>query len=83
MKLRIALAQLDLLVGDVDGNTVRLLDAAREAHAAGATVLLTPELALAGYPPEDLLFHLGFRRQVEAALQRLAAEAPPLYLVAG
>ena len=83
MKLRIALAQLDLLVGDVDGNTVRLLDAAREAHAAGATVLLTPELALAGYPPEDLLFHLGFRRQVEAALQRLAAEAPPLDLVAG
>jgi len=83
MKLCIALAQLDLLVGDVDGNTARLLDAAREAHAAGATVLLTPELALAGYPPEDLLFHLGFRRQVEAALQRLASEAPALDLIAG
>ena len=49
MKLRIALAQLDLLVGDVDGNTTRLLAAAHEAHAAGATVLLTPELAVEIY----------------------------------
>jgi NAD+ synthase (glutamine-hydrolysing) len=83
MALRIALAQLDLLVGDVDGNTARVLDVARQAHAAGASVLLAPELALAGYPPEDLLFHSGFRRQVEQALVRLCQEAPPLDLIAG
>ena len=83
MKLRIALAQLDLLVGDVDGNATRLLEAARTAHAGGASLLLTPELSLAGYPPEDLLFHRGFRRQVEAALGRLAREAPALDVVVG
>lgn len=83
MTLRLALAQLDLLVGDVDGNAGRLLGAAKTAYAAGAALLLSPELALAGYPPEDLLFHSGFRRQVKTALDRLAREAPPLDLVAG
>jgi NAD+ synthase (glutamine-hydrolysing) len=71
--LRLALAQSDLLVGDIAGNTTRLLALAGEARAAGAQLLLTPELAVAGYPPEDLLFHRGFRRQVDAALARFAA----------
>ena len=71
--LRLALAQSDLLVGDIAGNTARLLALAGEARAAGAQLLLTPELAVAGYPPEDLLFHRGFRRQVDAALARFAA----------
>ena len=71
--LRLALAQSDLLVGDIAGNTTRLLALADEARAAGAQLLLTPELAVAGYPPEDLLFHRGFRRQVDAALARFAA----------
>ena len=71
--LRLALAQSDLLVGDIAGNTTRLLALAAEARAAGAQLLLTPELAVAGYPPEDLLFHRGFRRQVDAALARFAA----------
>jgi len=71
--LRLALAQSDLLVGDIAGNTTRLLALADEASAAGAQLLLTPELAVAGYPPEDLLFHRGFRRQVDAALARFAA----------
>ncbi|NBU26173.1 MAG: NAD+ synthase, partial [Gammaproteobacteria bacterium] len=71
--LRLALAQSDLLVGDIAGNTARLLALADEARAAGAQLLLTPELAVAGYPPEDLLFHRGFRRQADAALARLAA----------
>lgn len=75
--LRIFLAQYDLCVGDVDGNSRRVLAAATEAAAAGAHVVLLPELALAGYPPEDLLFHSGFRRQVQAAMQRLCADAPP------
>ena len=71
--LRLALAQSDLLVGDVAGNAARVLASAAAARAAGADLLVTTELALAGYPPEDLLFHRGFRRQVEAALSQVAA----------
>ena len=69
--LKLFLAQYDLCVGDVDGNTSRVLEAAERAAASGADLVLLPELALAGYPPEDLLFHSGFRRQVQAAVRRL------------
>ena len=80
--LRIALAQIDLLVGDVDGNATRVADTAARAAAAGAGLVVFPELTLAGYPPEDLLFHRGFRRQVEAALARcVAASARPAMLL--
>jgi NAD+ synthase (glutamine-hydrolysing) len=80
--LRIALAQIDLLVGDVDGNAARVAETAARAQAAGAGLVVFPELTLAGYPPEDLLFHRGFRRQVEAALARcLAAAAQPAILL--
>lgn len=68
--LRIALAQVNLLVGDVGGNTARVLQSAAEADAAGADLVVFPELTLAGYPPEDLLFHRGFRRQIDSALAR-------------
>jgi NAD+ synthase (glutamine-hydrolysing) len=74
--LRIFLAQYDLCVGDVEGNSQRVLSAAQAAAEHGAHVVLLPELALSGYPPEDLLFHSGFRRQIQAAMQRLCAEAP-------
>ena len=73
--LRIALAQLDLLVGDVQGNLTQLVRAARvaqEEHRADLT--LFPELALSGYPPEDLLFHRGFRTQIDGALEQLCGE---------
>jgi NAD+ synthase (glutamine-hydrolysing) len=73
--LRLLLAQCDLTVGDIDGNAARMLAAAGAAAAAGADLVMLPELALAGYPPEDLLFHSGFRRQVRAALDRLCREA--------
>jgi NAD+ synthase (glutamine-hydrolysing) len=72
-RLRLALAQSDFLVGDIAGNAARMLAALEAARAAGADLLITPELALAGYPPEDLLFHRGFRRQIEDALARVAA----------
>jgi predicted amidohydrolase len=49
-------------VGDLAGNAVRILDLARRARDAGAQVLLTPELALCGYPPEDLLMRPDFYR---------------------
>src|SRR5579883_1807442 len=69
-RLRIGLAQLDLLVGDVQGNAARIIETAENARAALAPDLLVfPELTLSGYPPEDLLFHRGFRRQVEKGLE--------------
>ena len=68
--LRIALAQLNLFVGDVAGNTQRLIDTSAEARdRLQADLVLFPELSLCGYPPEDLLFHKGLRRQVTAALE--------------
>ena len=80
--LRIALAQVNLLVGDVGGNAARVLQSAAEARAAGADLVVFPELTLAGYPPEDLLFHRGFRRQVETALARcLESKDTPAMLV--
>jgi len=73
--LKIALAQLDFLVGDVRGNAAKVIASARHARRElGADLVLYPELTLSGYPPEDLLFHRGFRRQIEAGLAHLRAE---------
>jgi NAD+ synthase (glutamine-hydrolysing) len=66
--LNLAFAQLDFVVGDVPGNVARIVAALGEARSAGADLVVFPELALCGYPPEDLLFHAGLRRQVGAAL---------------
>jgi len=79
--LGIALAQIDLLVGDVQGNAARVIAAARAQ--LGADLVLLPELALSGYPPEDLLFHRGFRRQVEAGLARVRAQADAAAVLLG
>ena len=81
--LTLALGQHDYVVGDVDGNAGRVLAAAREAQARGADLLMVPELALSGYPPEDLLFHSGFRRQIDQALARLCREEPGIDLLVG
>jgi NAD+ synthase (glutamine-hydrolysing) len=75
MSLRIALAQLDFLVGDVQGNAARVIETARSARSErGAGLVVFPELTLSGYPPEDLLFHRGFRRQIAESLERLREE---------
>ena len=82
--LRIALAQLDLLVGDVQGNAARVISTARRAHEElRAQLVLFPELALSGYPPEDLLFHRGFRRQTEEGLARLRRELTDAAVMVG
>ena len=75
--MKLALAQLDAVVGDLAGNAAKILDHARRAHAAGAGVLLTPELSLTGYSPEDLLLRPGFCRASAAALGELATRLPP------
>ncbi|MBB6094929.1 NAD+ synthase (glutamine-hydrolyzing) [Povalibacter uvarum] len=82
--LRIALAQLNLFVGDVSGNTQRVLDAAARARdELKADLVLMPELSLSGYPPEDLLFHTGLRRQVESALKRVREETRGIAAMVG
>jgi len=73
-RLRIGLAQLDLLVGDVQGNATRVIETARNAQVMATDLLVFPELTLSGYPPEDLLFHRGFRRQVDAGLEAVRRE---------
>jgi NAD+ synthase (glutamine-hydrolysing) len=71
-KITVALAQLDLLVGDVTGNTQKILDyAARARDDWQADLIVFPELSVCGYPPEDLLFHSGLRRRVEHAMETI------------
>ena len=70
---RIALAQIDTRVGDVDANAQAVLDWARTAAQAGADLVVFPEMTLTGYPIEDLALRASFRRGAEAALQRTAA----------
>jgi NAD+ synthase (glutamine-hydrolysing) len=81
--LKICLAQLNLFVGDVDGNAQRIVAAAREAQQPGAHLVMFPELALAGYPPEDLLFHSGFRQQVQSAIARVCREVAGIDVLFG
>ncbi len=71
--VKVALAQLDLVVGDVGGNTARLIETARRARDAHhADLVVFPELSVCGYPPEDLLFHAGLRRAVEKAIKEIS-----------
>jgi NAD+ synthase (glutamine-hydrolysing) len=84
MSLRIALAQLNLFVGDVGGNAQRVIDTAADARdRLKADLVLFPELALSGYPPEDLLFHKGMKRQVAAALERVRSEVKGVAVMVG
>ena len=71
--VRVALAQINPTVGDLDGNVRLLLEAAASAHAQGARVMVAPELALTGYPPEDLLLRPAFMRACADKLAELAA----------
>ena len=83
-RLRCVMAQLNLVVGDVDGNTSRIVAAADEARdRSRADVVLLPELAVSGYPPEDLLFHSGMRTQVTHSIERLRREVRGITLIAG
>ena len=71
--MRLALAQMNTVVGDLDGNAQRIADTLLEARSAGADLVLFPELAVTGYPPEDLLLRPAFVRAARTAVDRIAA----------
>ncbi len=77
--MKIAIAQVNFLLGDFAGNVEKLVDVAARAQIQGAALVVTPELALCGYPPEDLLFRHDFREACAEALinlcDRLHADA--------
>ena len=73
--MRLALAQINTTVGDLDGNRERILTRLAEAKDAGADIALFPELAVTGYPPEDLLLRPSFVRAAEHSLAQIAREA--------
>jgi NAD+ synthase (glutamine-hydrolysing) len=81
--MRIALAQIDTVVGDLDGNRERIVGRLQEAREAGADLVLFPELAVTGYPPEDLLFRPEFLRQARRSLDQIAAEATDIAALVG
>lgn len=86
MKTRIALAQINVTVGDFAGNVAKIVAAARAAHNDGAKLLIAPELALSGYPPEDLLLRPAFYAASAAALADLATQLKPfagLHVIVG
>src|SRR5215467_1311533 len=73
--MRLALAQINPVVGDLDGNRDLILAQLQEAKAQGADLVLLPELAVTGYPPEDLLLRPGFVRAAESRVEAIAREA--------
>ena len=81
---RIAIAQVDLCVGDIDGNTELVLEyISRARDSAGADTIIFPELALTGYPPEDLLLRPHLHVQVEQALQRVMRGSQGISVILG
>ena len=81
--MKIAIAQINCTIGDLAGNAVKIADYAQRAKQQGAAILLTPEMSLCGYPPEDLLLRDGFYQACDDALQELARQAQNIILVIG
>ena len=82
--LRIALAQLNVWVGDIEGNARQMINAAmtaRDDH--GADLVVFPEMALIGYPPDDLLLRRGLPRAIDTALERLTHQLTGITAVIG
>jgi len=81
--MRLALAQINSVVGDIDGNAVRIVDWLGRARAENADVVLFPELAVTGYPPEDLLLRPGFVRAARRAVDGIAKETRGVTVLVG
>ena len=82
--VKVALAQVDLAVGDVAGNTQKIIDyAIRARDEMGADLVVFPELSVCGYPPEDLLFHVGLRYKVENAIAEIRSTLSGISVLLG
>ncbi|MEB4591022.1 NAD+ synthase [Candidatus Thiothrix sp. Deng01] len=81
--MRIALAQLNVCMGDVGNNLQQVKDAIRQALAQQADLIVFPELALAGYPPEDLVFRPDFLAQMQAGVEEIAAGTQGITVILG
>lgn len=81
--LSIALAQLNLLVGDIEGNTERMLQTVQQQQKAGADLVMFTELALSGYPPEDLLYRNDFYQRCDEQLLRLQQASTDVAILVG
>ena len=81
--MRIALAQINPIVGDLAGNRAMILARLEEAKSRSADLVLFPELAVTGYPPEDLLLRPGFVRAAEQSLEEIARSARGIVAVVG
>jgi len=81
--MRVAIAQLNQVVGDLSGNAARILDAMAESTRGGAQLLITPELSLCGYPPEDLLLRPAFISACAEELARLASQVDGITVLVG
>jgi NAD+ synthase (glutamine-hydrolysing) len=81
--MRLALAQINSVVGDIDGNCDRAAASIGEAHEAGADLVLLPELVVTGYPPEDLLLRPGFVRAARRAVEELARSTRGIVALVG
>jgi NAD+ synthase (glutamine-hydrolysing) len=81
--MRIALAQMNTIVGDLDGNRERIVRRLEEAREAGADLVLFPELAVTGYPPEDLLLRPGFLRAAARTLAEIASQTRGITALVG
>ena len=76
--MRIALAQINNTIGDLEANAARILDFARRAEHAGAELVAFPELALTGYPPRDLVEKRSFLERTASALDGIARDSANL-----
>jgi NAD+ synthase (glutamine-hydrolysing) len=81
--LRVALAQIDTTVGDLEGNAAKVRDGIARAREAGAQLVVFPELTLTGYPPEDLLLKTHFLDRADAVLHELASEVSGIVALVG
>ena len=81
--LKLAIAQINCVVGDLSGNAAKILISAEQAKQGGATLLLTPELSLTGYPPEDLLLRDDFNEASQTALINLAKKIDGVTVIVG
>src|SRR6476660_7924691 len=82
-RVRVAAAQVNTVVGDLEGNAVRIIEAYETAAAAGVDLVVFPELTITGYPPEDLLLRPAFVAQAADAVDKLAARTGTTAAVVG